>query len=62
MTNHYGYPPLAEQSCTNCRYHRHHRDESICAIRAPDLTAGGMMPLRSICNWCGEWAPGEPQR
>ena len=67
MNTKHDYPPLAEQSCTNCRYHRQRSsddwpDENLCAIRAPDLTAAGMMPRCSACNWCGEWAPGEPQR
>lgn len=57
MNANHGYLPLAEQNCGNCRYRRCHRGEAICAIRAPDLIAAGMMPLCPACNWCGEWAP-----
>jgi hypothetical protein len=53
------YPPLKEQTCGNCRYHRRHRGEDVCAIRAPGLGAAGMMPLVASCGWCGEWAPEE---
>jgi len=53
------YPPLKEQTCGNCRYHRRHRGEDVCAIRAPGLGAAGMMPLCAACGWCGEWAPEE---
>ena len=67
MNANHGYPPLAEQSCGNCRYYCRHSsadwpDEDLCLIRAPDFTAEGMMPRCSICRWCGEWAPGELQR
>jgi len=53
------FPPLNEQTCGNCRYHRRVRGEDVCCRYAPELGAAGMMPLCSAAGWCGEWVEQE---
>ncbi len=61
------YPPLADQSCDNCRFERH----GLCCrhapmpITAPDQSGKGYpvsnWPEVEEEEWCGEWAPREAQ-
>lgn len=70
MADHYGYPPLSEQSCENCRYSRPATGVNISALRcarhAPALsepittaaftTRWGCWPAVLPENWCGDWS------
>ena len=49
------HPPIEQQSCDNCRYQRHRRNEDLCCIKPPQLGASGLMPICPISRWCGEW-------
>jgi len=73
--NSYGYPPLLEQCCDNCRYMRASFDDNdalSCRRYAPrwaavspmqvltELTRSvGWFPAVAPGGWCGEWAPGD---
>jgi len=74
MSN-YGYPPVGEQACGNCRFSLElpKRDDDIlrCACHAPQIlgfecrrsddpaTVWGHWPATLPELWCGEWAPRE---
>lgn len=69
MSDH-GYPPLALQSCANCRYSLPRQrpletnDEWLrCARHSPTLLwrspSLGFWPNVLPDDWCGEWGPGE---
>lgn len=73
MADPYGFPPLEEQRCENCRYSRPMAGVNITALRcarhAPQISEAvtvaaftarwGCWPAVLPENWCGEWCAKE---
>jgi hypothetical protein len=57
MSNH-KYPPLSEQMCGNCRYHKYLKCRRY-APRPAGITEEACWPVTDKSQWCGEWAPRE---
>ena len=50
------FPPLAEQSCSTCRYFRSCGNAGRCHRHAPQIgPRGSEWPTVDQCDWCGEW-------
>ena len=55
------FPPLAEQSCSTCRYFRSCNDGR-CHRSAPQIgPRGSEWPKVDQRDWCGEWVQLEAQ-
>ena len=55
------FPPLAEQSCSSCRYFRSCNDGR-CHRHAPQIgPRGSQWPTVDQRDWCGEWVQLEAQ-
>lgn len=72
MADPYGFPPLEEQRCENCRYSRPMAGVITalrCARHAPQISEAvtveaftarwGCWPAVLPENWCGEWCAKE---
>ena len=56
------FPPLAEQSCSSCRYFRSCNDGR-CHRHAPQIgPRGSEWPTVDQRDWCGEWVQVEADR
>jgi hypothetical protein len=56
------FPPMAEQSCFNCRYWRRASDDNLtvnlCCRHAPMPSPTHLYAARCpAVRWCGEWSP-----